>query len=125
MTQDINDRIKILRESSGLTQEAFGAKIGLSRSEVKNIEYKKTLPKENKIPLIVEKFGVNEKWLRDGEGEMLAPKSRNEELASFLSDVITDDDDSYRRRFIVMLSKLSAEEWALLAKMAKKMEDDT
>lgn len=125
MAQDINDRIKMLRESSGLTQEAFGAKIGLSRSEVKNIEYKKTLPKETKIPLIVEKFGVNEKWLRDGEGDMLTPKSRNEELASFMSTVITDEDDSFRRRFIEMLSKLSAEEWALLAKMAKKMEDDT
>lgn len=125
MAQDINDRIKMLRESSGLTQEAFGAKIGLSRSEVKNIEYKKTLPKETKIPLIVEKFGVNEKWLRDGEGDMLMPKSRNEELTSFMSTVITDEDDSFRRRFIEMLSKLSAEEWALLAKMAKKMEDDT
>lgn len=121
MDYEINERIKALREATGLTQETFGAKIGLSRSEVKNIEYKKTSPKETKIPLIVEKFNVNEQWLRTGEGDMFMQMDRDEEIAQFVASALKGEDDNFRKRLLSMLTKLDEDEWELLEKMAKKM----
>ena len=35
-----------------------------------------------------------------------------------------DSDDSPRKRFVAIISKLSVDEWQLLAEIAKKMAED-
>lgn len=67
----INDRIRELRKSQQLTQTAFGARIGLTKSAVVNME----IPGRAKIADVYVKamcmaFGANEDWLRTGEGPM-------------------------------------------------------
>ena len=121
MINDIGDRIKVLRDALSLSQEAFGARVGMSRSEIKNIEYKKTVLKETKFPLFVEAFNVNETWLRTGEGEMFAELDRDEEIANFVSQALKSEDDNFKRRFLSMMAKLNESEWELLEQMAKKM----
>ena len=68
---NINQRIKILRKSLNLTQKEFAQKIYVSTSfqTLIELEHKKVLDRH--IKLIVTAFGVNEAWLRTGEGEML------------------------------------------------------
>ena len=121
----MKDRIKALRKKLGLTQTELGERIGVKGNTITNYETGMRNPSEAVITLLIKEFNVNESWLRDGMGDMFTPKTKNEEIVSFMSAVIRDEDDAYRKRFVAMLSKLSAEEWALLAKMAKKMEDDT
>jgi len=67
---NINQRIKILRKSLNLTQKEFAKKICVSTSfqTLLELEQKKVLDRH--IKLIVSAFGVNEVWLRTGEGEM-------------------------------------------------------
>ena len=67
---NINQRIKILRKRMNLTQKEFAQKICVSTSfqTLTELEQKKVLPRH--IKLIVTAFGVNEEWLRTGEGEM-------------------------------------------------------
>ena len=67
---NINQRIKILRKRMNLTQKEFAQKICVSTSfqTLIELEQKKVLPRH--IKLIVTAFGVNEEWLRTGEGEM-------------------------------------------------------
>jgi transcriptional regulator with XRE-family HTH domain len=69
-TTNINQRIKILRKSLNLTQKEFAQKIYVSTSfqTLTELEQKKVLDRH--IKLIVSAFGVNEAWLRTGEGEM-------------------------------------------------------
>lgn len=118
----INERFREIRLALGsdkkISQEAFAKEIGLSRSELKNIEYGKTVPKDFTISLVCEKFGVNEIWLRYGEGEMFRKMTRNEEIAKFVGEIMADEPESFRKRFISALSQLNTEEWKVIEKMA-------
>ena len=62
----VNERIKELRISQGLTMEPFGERIGLKRSSISLIESGKNNPSDQTIMLICREFGYNEEWLRDG-----------------------------------------------------------
>ena len=50
--------------------------------------------------------------------------TRSQEIAEFMGDFMNEPDDSPRKRFISVLSKLSVDEWQLLAEIAKKMAED-
>ena len=121
MDNTLNVRLKILREELGLSQEAFGANVGMTRSEIKNLEYQLTTLKEHKFPLICATYNVNENWLRTGEGEMFAALDRDEEIAAFVAQALKGEDDNFKKRFLSMMSKLTDAEWEMLEQMAKKM----
>jgi len=67
----INQRIKMLRKSLNLTQKEFALKIHISTSFQTLIEIEKKKVIDRYIMLVVSAFGVNETWLRTGEGAML------------------------------------------------------
>lgn len=74
------ERIKTVREKAGLSQTAFAAKIGVSRSAVNKIESGENNPAERTIRVIASEFNVNYDWLTKGEGEMFQEESSNIEL---------------------------------------------
>ena len=122
--ETINGRFRQLRENLNLSQEEFARRINRTRSEIKNIEYEKTSPKEEIILSVCAAFGVNDDWLRNGDGNMFRPVNRDTEIASFMGDVMRGEDDDFRRRIIAVLAKLDASEWDLLEKMALKLADE-
>lgn len=66
----IGERIKILRKEKKLSMEDFGAVIGMGKSAVSRIENGVNGTTDQTIRSICREFGVNEQWLRTGEGEM-------------------------------------------------------
>jgi transcriptional regulator with XRE-family HTH domain len=66
----VNQRIVVLRHSLKLTQKDFAQKICISTSFQASIEIEQKKVLDRHIKLIVSAFGVNEAWLRNGEGEM-------------------------------------------------------
>lgn len=66
MTQ--GERVKAVRKKKELTLEAFGARIGLKKSGLSLIENGKNELTEANLLSICREFGVNEVWLRTGEG---------------------------------------------------------
>ena len=64
----MNTRIKKIRNHNRISQEEFGNKIGITKSSVSLLESGKNSPSEQTIRLICTEFGVNEIWLRTGEG---------------------------------------------------------
>lgn len=64
----LNDKIRELRESFGLSQTAFGSRLGVSRDVVNNLERGRVEAKEHIVKLICSEYHVSEKWLRTGEG---------------------------------------------------------
>lgn len=121
----INERFRQLREATGLSQEDFASGIHRTRSEIKNIEYGKTSPKEEVIQSICVAYSVNESWLRNGQGDMFRPVSRDAEIASFMGDVMRGESADFRRRLVAVLAKLDSDEWALLEKMALKLAEES
>lgn len=68
------ERIKILREKVGITQEEFSQRLGTTRNTITNYEANRRMPMDATIKSICREFNVSETWLRTGEGEMFAPE---------------------------------------------------
>ena len=64
----LENRIKELRKKTGLNQADFGKRIGITKSSVSKLELGENSPSEQTLMLICKTFGVNEVWLRTGEG---------------------------------------------------------
>ena len=69
----MHERLRELRLALGLTQKAFGEKIGLQNSSIATYESGRNKPSGAAIKQICDRFRVNERWLRTGEGEMFVP----------------------------------------------------
>lgn len=117
----MNERIKQLRLVLGLSQEAFGMRLGLGRGAITNIELGKVPPKPLLVGLICREFGCREEWLRTGKGEMFANIPRQKKIAAFLNDLMSEDDDSFRNKMVDALSDLTLDEWQMLEKFAQRL----
>lgn len=120
----INERFRQLREAKGLSQEEFAGGAHRTRSEIKNIEYGKTVPKEEVIQSVCAAYSVNETWLRTGEGEMFKPVSKDAELAAFLGDIMHGETADFRRRLVAALARFGPDEWELLERMVSRLADE-
>jgi transcriptional regulator with XRE-family HTH domain len=67
---EMQDRVKTLRKSLGLTQVEFSEKLKLAHSIVSRIETGAVPLTDKNISLICLIFNVREEWLRFGEGDM-------------------------------------------------------
>lgn len=64
----MGDQIKALRKALGLTQEEFAKKLAVPRNSIAGYEIGRREPSKAMVALICREFGVNEIWLRTGEG---------------------------------------------------------
>jgi transcriptional regulator with XRE-family HTH domain len=119
----MNERLKKLRKALDLTQQEFAERIGSKRNTIAKYETNTNIPSSAVISLICREFNVSEEWLRDGTGEMFIEQTRDEEIASFVGSIQANADDSFKKRFISILSKLDESEWEVLEKMVLMMTD--
>lgn len=118
----INDRIKYLRkEVLHITQDEFSSKIQISRSNLGSIEIGRVNVTERVISDICKSFDINEEWLRTGNGEIKSELSKEEYIADFVSRVLKSKDDSFKKRYISMLSRLDEKGWEALEQVASAM----
>ena len=113
----MNERLKKLRKTLDLTQQEFANKIGIARGNIGAYEVGKNAPSDAVISLICKQFNVEENWLRTGEGEMFIKQTRDEQIASFIGTIQSNEDDSFKKRFVSMLSALDESDWEVLEKM--------
>lgn len=92
----IGERIKVLRKEKNLSMEDFGSVIGMGKSAVSRIENGVNGTTDQTIRSICREFGVNEQWLRTGEGEML-----EQTRASVLDWLSTEYDLSREQRSVI------------------------
>ena len=116
-----NSRIKEVRKAKGLSQAAFGAPFGANRDMINNVENGRAAVSDIMIASICRTYGVNERWLRTGEGEMFVQISRDEEVMAFVGDVMRGEEDNFRRRFLLALSRMPEERWADIEAFARQI----
>ena len=116
----MNERIRQLRNSLKLSQAEFGAKISLSQNYIWMIEKGERTPSDRTISDICREFNVSLAWLEDGVGEMYVQRSANEELALLVTDIMSDADDSFRKRFLSLLMALPQKDWIKIEHFVKK-----
>ena len=121
--ETINDRFRILRDSTGLSQEEFAARAHRTRSEIKNIEYGKTSPKDEVIASVCHTYGINEDWLRHGLEPMRAAKSEEEEIAEMVGSALSGS-SRLKKAVIKMICTRSDAELQALEDMLRQLYED-
>jgi len=119
----LNERIKELRKVLGLSREEFANKLGLkSRGKIENIELGRTSPDEPFLDLICKTYNINPEWLRTGQGEMFIELSKDEQIEDFIGELLSDEEDSFKRRLISGLAALDENGWAVLEKFLDSIQ---
>ena len=117
----MGERIKELRKSLKMTQQEFADRLNIQRGSIASYETGRISPSNATSSLICKELNVSEDWLRNGEGDMYIPITRDEEIASFIGSVQADVDDTFKKRFISALAKLSTEEWKAIEHLIENM----
>lgn len=119
----MHERIKELRKHLGLTQAEFGDKISMRQTGVAWLESGDRKITDRVITTICAVFGVDENWLRTGEGEMFRKKSRQEQIADFVGKALADDSGDFRTQLISILASLDDVGWYKLEEAAKTIKE--
>lgn len=120
----INGRIALLIKDLGITRSSFADRIRVSRPFVSELCSGVKQPSDRTIADIAREFGVSLAWLEDGEGEMYVKRSANEELALLVSNIMSDADDSFRKRFITLLMALPPEDWGKIERFIDELQQN-
>ena len=73
----MKNRIAIIWESRGLSQEDFARRLGLTKSAISGYETGRRKPPVSIIKSICNEFSIEETWLETGEGEMEKPDAND------------------------------------------------
>ena len=119
----MNERIKEIRLSFGLTQVEFGRRIGVKQSAVTGYENGNRQPLDTVITSICREFGVNETWLRTGEGPQFVEVTRAEQIQQMVDDIMRDHPEAFRRRFVTALAGLDDKGWIALENFIDSITD--
>lgn len=120
----MNNRIAQLRKNKGWTQDTFAEEMGISKNYVSLIENGKKIPSDRLVSDICREFGVNEKWLRDGTGDMYDVP--DDEIASVVSELLEEDNPFYELIIGIMKTYqgLDDKSQELLKNLGKQLLDN-
>lgn len=128
----IGERIRYLRKDCLKIKSAieFGNKIGISGSNISNIETGRVNATDRVILDICTVFDVNEDWLRNGgpDDDIFIKLSENEEIAKYVQTLLDSTDDTIAnmiKNFIVIYEKLDSNSKNILKNVAKDLLDKT
>lgn len=121
MSNEISSRIIEIRKALKLSQTEFGSSVGVSRDVIGNIESFRVEPKPLLIQQICKEYNVDKDWLETGEGEMFLPQTKDDALTDFFATILSEEDESFKRRFVEMLSSLDDSGWVFLENTLKSL----
>lgn len=87
----INERFREVREYLNISQDEFATKANRTRSEIKNIEYNKTSPKEEVIKAVCAAHNINRKFLELGEEPKIITEPDDD--SAYISELLNAVDD--------------------------------
>lgn len=113
-------RVFELRKKLNLTLEKFGEPLGVTKTAISRIEKEERTITDQMAKAICREYGVNENWLRTGDGDMFVPQTRSEKIAEFAGSLMREEDSSFKKRLIEALAQLDEKDWEVLEGIAKK-----
>lgn len=123
----MNERLKKLRKELDMTQQEFADSIGIKRSTMATYESGRNEPIDAVISLICRQHGVNENWLRTGEGEMFEELTEQQKILKYTALLLKDKDSAIAnaiQTLIVTYEQLDDTSKAVLEKIAKQYIDN-
>lgn len=123
----MNDRIKEIRKRQNLTQNDFGARLGISQNFVWMLESGQRDPGDRTIRDICREFGVSEVWLRTGAGSMYEERTREEEMTELVARLMANSPQSFQAALVATLLRFdpAGPEMDALEKICKSIAEET
>lgn len=112
----INERIREIVDESNMTKTAFAKKLNVSQQYISKLT-KTGEPSELFKEALCTSFGINRQWLETGIGPKKSEVDKENQLMTWAGNVLKDESDSFRRRFVNMLMELDEDGWEALEKM--------
>lgn len=122
MTQ--GERVKEIRKALGLTLDQFGEKIGVKKSALSKIENGLNSLSETLSISICREFNVSPEYLSGDSDQIFTEMTKEDEIAAFLGDVLRDKEETFRKRFISALARLSEEDWRIMERILDKLTNE-
>lgn len=117
----MNERLKQLRKALHLTQQEMADRLGIKRGTIANYEIGRNQPIDAVITLICKEFGVNEVWLRTGEGgeENMFTKVSDDDHFSLSMGKLSATDNKLLQNALITLSELDPEKLKIIEEFMK------
>ena len=125
MSDKIQPRIKTLRQTLGMSQTDFGRKIGVTRSVLSNLDLGITTLQDPLLSLVCSVFNVRREWLETGSGEMFEQPDTEAPFYNAVGSISNDDQDSFRKRFVVALAELDDAELDAMERFIRSLLRET
>ena len=113
-------RIKQLRQSLEMTQEDFGARIGIGKSGVSRIESGVNGTTEQTLRSICREFGASYVWLTTGAGSMFENGGDDAALHLMIDRVMASENDRVKSIF-KGLGDFTEEDWRQVDRLLDKL----
>lgn len=115
----MRERIREIRADQKLTQARFAESLNLTQNYIAQVEMGAKRVSDRTVRDICRIYGVNELWLRTGNGEKYAPKSREQEMAELVKSLMADNPESFRSRLVTALLRFdpNGPEWEVLERI--------
>ena len=126
MLETIGERIRSIREEHHMSRRKFGEVLGTSENAIVNIEYDRLKRPDQKEPiykLICKEFGIKMEWLMYGTGDKECDDLRDAQISEFVGRTFENESETFKKRFIAMLSSLDESDWETLEKIANLLQN--
>lgn len=118
---EVYERIRELRKSAlKMSQAAFGARLGVNRDVINNIENNRLSKPDQKLSLyklICSEFNISEDWLLNGTGEMY--KSNEAEYSALIDRIMTGENE-FAKSIFKTFALFDESDWEALQAMIEK-----
>lgn len=101
----VNARIRDARKLLKKTQKEFAASLGMSENFIWQIEKEQRSPSDRTVSDICRIFGVDEVWLRTGEGEPFLASGADDQIAAALAEAASRR-ETPKQRILRAVAKL-------------------
>ena len=118
----MNERIKEIRIKLGITQQEMADKLGLKRNTIATYEMGKANPSERTISDICREFGINEVWLRTGEGgpDNMFTKVSEDDAYSLALGKLSIEENQFVRNAVKYLANADPEKLKVVEEFMKQ-----
>lgn len=123
MATELKDRLAQVISESGCNKTKFAERLNISQAFLSQMCSGIRSPSDRTISDICREFGVNEVWLRTGEGEPFQKETRQEQIMRFATQTVKGSDE-FRKAFVSMLAKMDVDDWETLAKLFDKLANE-
>ena len=118
----MEQRLKLVRKKLCLTQQEMADRLHIKRNTFANYELGRNAPIDAVVTLICREFGINEVWLRTGEGgeDNMFTKVDADDRYSINLGKLSTTDNEMSQRMVNAIAESSPEELKIIEAFMRK-----